>query len=445
MNRNRHIPSIDQLISASRSREHAPHTLIVAQARQLCADVRASTEPIPALAELVERLDARVTHMLTNSQRPVINATGVLLQTNLGRAPLSMAAQQAMLANAAASSIEYDLDAGRRGERNQHLAPLLCHITGAEAALVVNNNAAAILLILAAHAVGREVIVSRGQAVEIGGGFRIPDVLRQSGATLVEVGTTNRTYARDYANAITAHTAMLLTVHTSNFRLQGFVHEPSMGELSAVAHEHGVLHVDDVGSGTFLDVARYGLTAEPLVQSRVTAGADIVCFSGDKLLGGPQAGIIVGRAAAIRPLATHPLMRAFRIDKTTMAALHATLLSYACGTATSDIPIWQMIGAEVSELHQRAQHLQQHLGHPWHIRPCQSTVGGGSLPGDTLPSWALVYPHPHPEEITTLLRQQRPAVVARIAEQAVWLDLRSVLPADDTLLCGHLHHCLPPH
>ena len=444
MNRNRRIPSIDQLISASHSREHAPHTLIVAQARQLCADLRASTEPIPALAELVERLDVRVMQLLTSTQRPVINATGVLLQTNLGRAPLSMAAQQAMLANAAASSIEYDLDAGRRGERNQHLAPLLCHLTGAEAALVVNNNAAAILLILAAHAVGREVIVSRGQAVEIGGGFRIPDVLRQSGATLVEVGTTNRTYTRDYANAITAHTAMLLTVHTSNFRLQGFVHEPSMGELSAVAHEHGVLHVDDVGSGTFLDVARYGLTAEPLVQSRITAGADIVCFSGDKLLGGPQAGIIVGRAAAIRPLATHPLMRAFRIDKTTMAALHATLLSYTHGTATSDIPIWQMISADADQLHQRAQHLQQRLGQPWCVRACQSTVGGGSLPGETLPSWALVYPHAHPEQLTAVLRQQRPAVVARIAEQAVWLDVRSVLPSDDEHLVACVRNCVPP-
>jgi L-seryl-tRNA(Ser) seleniumtransferase len=443
MNRNRHIPSIDQLVSASHVREHVPHALIVAHARQLCADLRASTEPIPALSELVTRLDARITQLLTSSQRPVINATGVLLQTNLGRAPLSIAAQQAMQANAAASSIEYDLDAGRRGERNRHLAPLLCHITGAEAALVVNNNAAAILLILAAHAVGREVIVSRGQAVEIGGGFRIPDVLRQSGATLVEVGTTNRTYAHDYARAITAQTAMLLTVHTSNFRLQGFVHEPTMGELSAVAHEHGILHVDDVGSGTLIDVAQYGLTAEPLVQSRVSAGVDLVCFSGDKLLGGPQAGIIVGRAAAIRALAVHPLMRAFRIDKMTMAALHATLLSYAQGTATHDIPIWQMIGADAEQLHQRAQQLYQRLGDPWRVRPCDSTVGGGSLPGDTQPSWALTYAHPHPEHITTLLRQQTPAIVARIAADAVWLDLRSILPSDDTRL-GDILMALTP-
>jgi len=444
MNRNRLIPSVDQLVATSHTRTHVPRALVVAQARQLCADLRASTGPIPALADLVDQLDARVMQLLTSTQRPVINATGVLLQTNLGRAPLSVAAQQAMQANAAASSIEYDLAGGRRGERNQHLAPLLCHLTGAEAALVVNNNAAAILLILAAHAVGREVIVSRGQAVEIGGGFRIPDVLRQSGATLVEVGTTNRTYTRDYAHAISPRTAMLLTVHTSNFRLQGFVHEPAMGEVSAVAHEHGILHVDDVGSGTFLDVTRYGLSAEPLVQAQVAAGADIVCFSGDKLLGGPQAGIIVGRVAAIRPLATHPLMRAFRIDKTTMAALHATLLSYAHGTATSDIPIWQMISADADQLHQRAQHLQQRLGQPWCVRACQSTVGGGSLPGETLPSWALVYPHAHPEQLTAVLRQQRPAVVARIAEQAVWLDVRSVLPSDDEHLVACVRSCMPP-
>lgn len=443
MNRNRHIPSVEQLVAASHARHHVPHALIVAQARQLCADLRMSTAAIPEFSELVARLDVHITQLLTSSQRPVVNATGVLLQTNLGRAPLSVAAQQAMLANAAASSIEYDLDAGRRGERNQHVTPLLCHLTGAEAALVVNNNAAAILLILAAHAVGREVIVSRGQAVEIGGGFRIPDVLRQSGATLVEVGTTNRTYARDYAAAITPHTAMILTVHTSNFRLQGFVHEPAMGELSAVAREHGILHVDDVGSGTLLDVTRYGLTAEPLVQTRVAAGADIICFSGDKLLGGPQAGIIVGRADAIRPLATHPLMRAFRIDKTTMAALHATLRSYAHGTAITDIPIWQMITADADHLQQRAQRLAHDLGHPWQVRPCQSTVGGGSLPGETLPSWALVYPHPHPEHITALLRQQQPAVVARIADHAVWFDVRSVLPADDDRLGACLRTCLP--
>ncbi len=434
MNHHRAIPAIDTLVKQSQFHGELPHQLLVGEARLLCTQLRQQSDDIPPMAEIVTRLDTRIMAVLQGTQQAVINATGVLLQTNLGRAPLSMAAQAAMLLHAGASSIEYDLVQGRRGERNQHLTPLLTRLTGAEAGLIVNNNAAALMLILAAHAVGKEVIVSRGQAVEIGGGFRIPDVLRQSGATLVEVGTTNRTYVADYAEAISERTAMILCVHTSNFRVRGFVHEPQLSELADLAHTRGIWLVDDVGSGTLLDVAGYGLTPEPRVPDRIAAGADIVCFSGDKLLGGPQAGLIVGRTAAIHPLARHPLMRALRVDKTIMAGVHATLASYVKGTAHHDIPIWQMIDASVATIQARAEHLRNRLGAGWQVRECRSAIGGGALPEDTLASYAVVR---HGLDCATWarrLRLQRPAVVTRIADDALWCDMRSVLPEHDDAL-----------
>lgn len=437
MNALRQLPSIDRLIGHIRHHQ-LPHAFVVAHARQLLDELRQSPDAIPAFDDIVMQLTRRIQHDVVPSLQPVINATGVLLQTNLGRAPLSDAAQQALHDYAGSASIEYDLEHGRRGERNQHLAKLLTHITGAEAGVAVNNNAAAILLILSAFAVGKEVIVSRGQAVEIGGGYRIPDVLRQSGATLVEVGTTNRTYAHDYAAAITERTAMILRVHTSNFRIQGFVHDAELDELAAIAKAHNILLVDDVGSGSLIDVGQYGLTAEPLVQERIAQGADLVCFSGDKLLGGPQAGIIVGKSALIHKLTKHPLMRAIRLDKLIMAALHATLHSYFKNTALTDIPIWQMIGTDAQAIQQRAYWIMQSLQSEWQVRPCQSTIGGGSLPGDTLPSWALVRPHEAPHRLAHQLRRGTPAVIGRIADHAIWLDLRSVLPKYD----DHLIACI---
>ena len=270
---------------------------------------------------------------------PVINATGVIIHTNLGRAPLSDAARQAMEAVAAGySNLEYDLEAGERGSRYRHAERLLCRLTGAEAALVVNNNAGAVLLALTALARGRSVIISRGQLVEIGGGFRIPDVLRQSGAQLVEVGTTNRTHLSDYRDAISSETALLLRVHTSNFKQIGFTAEVSLADMVALAHSVGLPVVDDLGSGTLLDTTRYGLSAEPTVQDSVAAGADLVTFSGDKLLGGPQAGLIVGRASLIAELRQHPLTRALRVDKSTLAALQATLLHYAAVRRSARCP-----------------------------------------------------------------------------------------------------------
>lgn len=435
MNALRRLPSVDHVVGLLDGLIDLPHSIIVHQARQLLDELRRTPDAIPSHEQIATLLHQRVQHLVMPSLRPVINATGVLLQTNLGRAHLSKAAQLALHQHAGAASIEYDLDKGQRGERNHHVTKVLTHLTGAEAAMVVNNNAAAVLLLLSTFAVGKEVIVSRGQAVEIGGGYRIPDVLRQSGATLVEVGTTNRTYAHDYEAAITERTAMILRVHTSNFRIQGFVHDASLDELSAIARKHHVLLVDDVGSGSLLDVAQFGLTKEPLVHERISQGADLVCFSGDKLIGGPQAGIIVGHAPLIQRLIAHPLMRAIRIDKLIMAALHATLRSYLSGRACAEIPIWQMMSSSLEYLNQRAHRIHAQLPPDWHVHPCESTIGGGSLPGDTLPSFALMRPHQAPHHLAHQLRMGTPAIVGRIAEQALWLDLRSVLPEyDDTLI-----------
>ncbi len=323
----RALPSVDRLLQSSAARALLtayPRELIVDALRATLAEARSGNASAD-VDVLVARAEARLAEILQPSLRPVINATGVILHTNLGRAPLSQATLAAMAACAAGySSLEYDLEAGGRGSRHEHVGALLRLLTGAEAALVVNNNASSVLLALAALAAGREVIISRGQLVEIGGGFRIPDVLRQSGARLVEVGTTNRTYVEDYGAAVTPETALLLRVHASNFRVVGFTHSPTLAELVALAHGSGLLMVDDLGSGSLLPTERFGLAHEPMVQESVAAGVDLVCFSGDKLLGGPQAGILVGKLATITQLRRHPLTRALRPDKATLAGLHAT-------------------------------------------------------------------------------------------------------------------------
>jgi L-seryl-tRNA(Ser) seleniumtransferase len=248
---------------------------------------------------------------------------------------------------------------------------------------------------------------------------------------LVEVGTTNRTYVRDYADAITERTAMILCVHTSNFRQLGFVHTPDKRELADLAHQHGILLVDDIGSGSLIDVTTYGLTAEPRVPDTVAAGADLVCFSADKLLGGPQAGLIVGKNSVLQRLAKHPLMRALRLDKIAIAGIHATLLAYVMQHAEAEIPIWQMISAPLNSLEQRAQMLQHRLGAPWQVRSATSTIGGGALPTDTLPSWAIVLPCAHPDAVAAHARRLTPALIGRVQDDAFWIDMRSILPADD--------------
>ena len=308
------------------------------------------------------------------SLRPVINATGVIVHTNLGRAPLSEAALAAVQAVAAGySNLEYELAAGARGSRHDHARRLLCELTGAEDALVVNNNAAAVYLVLAALCQGREVLISRGQLVEIGGGFRIPDVLRQGGARLVEVGTTNRTHLHDFVQALTAETAAIMRVHSSNFRQLGFVTMPSLAELAALARDRGVLLIDDLGSGTLLDTTPYGLAYEPTVQESVQSGAGVVTFSGDKLLGGPQAGIILGKQAVVAQLRRHPMARALRVDKMTLAALEATLRAYRRGAAATEIPVWRMIAAAGADLHSRVARWRGLSAAPWHL--CRALGG----------------------------------------------------------------------
>jgi L-seryl-tRNA(Ser) seleniumtransferase len=381
--------------------------------------------------------------MLKESQRPnlqpVINATGVIINTNLGRSPLSQEALQAVQRVAGGySNLEYELEAGERGSRHSHVSALLCELTGAEAALVTNNNAAAVLLALSTLAAGREVIISRGQLVEIGGGFRVPDVMRQSGCQLVEVGTTNRTRLSDYAAAITERTALLLTVHPSNFQIVGFTESTLVEALAELAHQQGLLLMDDLGSGCLLASERYGLGHEPMPQESIAAGSDVVCFSGDKLLGGPQAGILVGKAAVLERISRHPLMRAMRIDKMTLAALEATLRHYQREEAETRIPIWRMIAASPGSIAGRAaswvSKLQKY-GIPARMQHGESTIGGGSLPGETLPTTLLALDAGNVsiplDELAKRLRLRSLPLIVRILRDALLIDPRTVLEEQD--------------
>jgi len=364
----RKLPSVDRLLQEGAVQalaEEYGHDLTVEAIRQaldLARQTIMAGQDRPSTDELVEMTRANLEARLRPTLRPVINATGVIIHTNLGRAPLSAEARAAMeLAARGYTNLEYDLEAGRRGSRYVHAEDLLCRLTGAEAALVVNNNAGAVLLTLTTLAWGKEVIVSRGHLVEIGGGFRMPAVMRQSGARLVEVGTTNRTYIQDYEEAITEETALLMSVHRSNFRLTGFVHEPTLGELVELGEEKGLMVVDDLGSGALLDTSVYGLAHEPTLQESVAQGVALVSASGDKLLGGTQAGLIVGRGDLIARLKRHPLTRALRVDKTTIAGLQATLLHYLKGEAEEKVPIWRMIAMPIEAIEQRAMAWVQKL------------------------------------------------------------------------------------
>ena len=368
--------------------------------------------------------------------RRVINATGVVIHTNLGRAPLSHAALQAAHeASLGYSNLEFDLESGRRGSRQAQLESLLRQLTGAEAALAVNNNASAVLLGLTALAAGREVIVSRAESVEIGGGFRVPDVLRQSGAGLVDVGTTNRTYLRDYEEATNDGTAAYLKVHASNFRVEGFTAEVGMRELVELGDRLGVAVLHDVGSGSLLPTDRYGLAHEPMPQESVSAGMGLVFFSGDKLLGGPQAGIVVGRRELVSRLARHPLARAVRIDKLSLASLTATLTHYLKGEAEQEVPVWRMISDTLDDLNSRAESWRAALPGTFEVRQSRSAIGGGSLPGETLPTWALSLDASGfsggAEAVLKQLRDGRPPVVARVENERVLFDPRTVGPDED--------------
>ncbi len=450
----RHLPSVDTVL-----RQPDVAALAGALARDVVVELvrveidRARREMLadnPANGSRVGDVVAAVLRAAAALRRPalrrVINATGVVLHTNLGRAPLSRAALAA--AQEAASgytNLEFDLDGGGRGSRHTLLEELVCRVTGAEAALAVNNNAAAVLLVLAELATGREVVVSRGQAVEIGGGFRIPDVLRQSGARLVEVGTTNRTRLADYEAAIGPETGALLHVHASNFRVVGFTEAVAPGALAALGRRRGVPVIDDQGSGCLLDVTRFGVPAalrEPVVQESVATGVDLVCFSGDKLLGGPQAGIIAGNSALVTRLKRHPLARALRLDKGTIAALAATLLHYRLGEAEREVPVWQMIGMQPEQLQRRARSWSGRLrraGIDAAVHADQSAIGGGSLPGVTLPTTVVAVAPPAGVSVDGLARALRTGetpVVARIAEDRMLIDPRTVRPDEERLLLG---------
>jgi L-seryl-tRNA(Ser) seleniumtransferase len=452
----RSIPSADRILAhpaLADARAELPHSVIMAAVRAESGRLRAALTNIdsqaPDLTGLARRAAATAWLMSSPSLRPVINATGVIIHTNLGRAPISRSAIEAIARAAAYSNLEYDLEAGERGSRYTHAVEVLRRVTGCEDALVVNNNAAALVLALSAFAANREAIVSRGQLVEIGGGFRIPDIMRQSGARLVEVGTTNRTYIADYANAITGDTAILLRVHASNFRVVGFTASPDLAELAALARNHDLLLIDDVGSGALLDTTRYGLAPEPLVQASLEAGADLVLFSGDKLLGGPQCGIIAGKSEHIARLRKHPLARALRVDKLILAALEATLLHYLKGEAEREVPIWRMIAMPQEELKAKAAEWAQRLtgqGVDCRVIEGASAIGGGSLPGETLPTWLVAITPPNHQasneqaagHLAELLRHAPTPIIARVDRGTLLLDPRTVLPTEEETLLRQL-------
>jgi L-seryl-tRNA(Ser) seleniumtransferase len=457
----RAIPSIDRLLDRP-----ALAAAIVRHGRQAVTEAtRRAAEAWRASASAVtdettdrisEWIEARAAADLDTQIAPslcaVINATGVVIHTNLGRAPLAAEAIAHVGRIAAGySNLEYDLDAGTRGRRQVHGERLLCRLTGAEAALVVNNNAAAALVTLAALAAGREVIVSRGELVEIGGGFRVPDILAQSGATLREVGTTNRTRSADYAAAISDRTALILRVHPSNFRIEGFTERADLADLTALAHRFHLPLVEDLGSGWIgLDPPPPSLADEPSVVDSLQAGSDIVTFSGDKLLGGPQAGIIVGRRDLVSTIGRHPLVRAVRADKLAYAALEATLALWAKRPSRESIPVFDMLTAPVAVVSARAARLVEHLqGSPsitCRLERGASTPGGGSAPEAAIPT-ALVTvttPHHSAAALHERLRQATPPVVARISDDRVVLDLRTVRDTEVEALALALRSATAP-
>jgi L-seryl-tRNA(Ser) seleniumtransferase len=475
------VPSIEQLRQRPRIaalQEQYGHAAVVEALRAGAAALRqALTAPSPrdgepgaevpttveeAAALIESALEARLQAMFQPSLRPVVNATGVIVHTNLGRAPLGAAAlDQVAAVGRRYSTLEYDLSEGGRGHRDAHAAPLLCRLTGAEAAVVVNNNAAATMLILAALAANREVLVSRGELVEIGGGFRVPEVMEQSRAILREVGTTNRTRAADYEAAVTGHTALILRVHRSNFTIEGFTEQPSLQELVAVGRRCRVPVVEDLGSGNLAgglaesaDLA--GIRAaglpwlepflrdEPTTQASLAAGVDVVCVSGDKLLGGPQAGIVLGRKELLESIRRHPLMRAFRADKMTYAALAGTLAEYAAGRASETVPVLRMLTRTPDAIETRARTVAAALEasglYECDIIDGRSTIGGGTTPGLTLPTRLLaVARRGHSAAaLEAALRRLDPPVIARIERDRLVLDLRTVFEDEDAALVNGL-------
>lgn len=460
MNKNllyRNIPKVDVLLEDSAIQEligrYGKETVMESvhietdRLRAYIAKSENEEEARKEISLLVSRVEKTVTDMHTPNMRMVVNGTGTILHTNLGRAPISEEHMKKVLSLVSGySNLEYNLDAGKRGERYSHFEKLLCRLTGAEAAMAVNNNASSVLLILSSLAKGGEVIVSRGELIEIGGKFRIPDVMEQSGASLVEVGTTNKTHYDDYEDAVTEETKALLKVHTSNYRIVGFTDSVGIDELIPLAREKGIPVIEDLGSGVLIDLAKYGLAHEPTVQESIAKGADVVCFSGDKLLGGPQAGIIIGKKKYIDKMKKNQLTRALRIDKFTAATLELVLQEYLSEEkAVQNIPVLRMLSESQESVAGRAHRLcgilkERKLPVKTEVKPCESQIGGGSLPLERIPSTAVTI---RPEEISVneleeRMRRLPVPIIPRTVNDEILLDMRTVSEQEIDVIAGQL-------
>lgn len=440
----REIPKVDELLNSLKLRAECKGVAIPVlkdTIRQVLRELRSdllseNRTDLPASEELYDAIILRARKCSLPSIRKVINGTGIVLHTNLGRSCMApQAIQAAMSVSEGYSTLEYDVEQGKRGKRDSHIEGLLCRITGAESAMAVNNNAAAVLLILTVIAQGGEVIASRGELVEIGGGFRIPDIMESCGAVLREVGTTNKTHLWDYKRAINSNTRALMKVHTSNYRIVGFSETVSLKDLVNLAHENGLLAIEDLGSGCFVHLEQFGLKGEPTVMDSIGAGVDVVSFSGDKLLGGPQAGIIIGKKRILDQLKRHPLARAMRLDKMSIAALEATLQLYTDGTAIDKVPTLAMLAADSNKLQSNAQILCDMLtekGIVAEVIEEQDQVGGGSVPTQFLKSYAVsILPETcSVDQLEEKLRTQEYPIIGRISRERYLLDIRTIFKED---------------
>jgi L-seryl-tRNA(Ser) seleniumtransferase len=452
----RFLPAVERVLNSPQVAAFCAQfgrTTVTNWVRQILSEMRNghSDQVAADAAEVEGRVVERVSEAAQNaaSQRlcKVINGTGIVIHTNLGRAPLAPAAIEAMNAAAACTNLEVDMSTGQRGRRGAAVEALCQEVTGAEAALIVNNCAAATFLVLQTLAAGKRVVISRGQLIEIGGSFRLPDVFRQAGVQLQEVGTTNRTRLADYAATIGPETAALMRVHPSNYRISGFCESVTIAELAKLGKSHQLPVIDDVGSGCLYNLSRFGLSDEPVVSESLRAGADVVLFSGDKLLGGPQCGVIVGRADIVSKLRSNPLSRALRVDKLIFAALQATLEIHRAGRAFEEIPVLRQLSLPADEIRNRAEQLVERLSgqlsssNVVSVDPVSSAPGGGALPEMSIPSWAVAISSANADQTARQLRMGKPAVFGRVQEGRVLIDLRTVLPEDDQSVMDRILEC----
>ncbi len=446
----RNLPSVEQMLQTEAAayliaRFGRPLTLDAI--RFVLDDIRARFQSglitaLPLTDLILAQTESQLTAWTKSTLLPVINASGVILHTNLGRAPLSDSTIHAMdIVSRGYSTLEFDLESGRRGSRLVHAESLLQKLTGAEAAVIVNNNASAVLLVLSALAKKKRVIIARSQLVEIGGGFRIPDVMKQSGAKLVEVGTTNKVHIGDYEEALVESAGLVMRAHRSNFKIIGFTEEPELKDIVETSHKFGVPVVDDLGSGAMYATEKYGISHEPTVQESMQAGVDVICFSGDKLLGGPQAGIIIGKADLIAKIKKHPLARAVRADKACLAGLSATLLHYLKDEAEREVPIVKMMSLTLKQVKGRAEAWAAELGQGQVVEG-ESTVGGGSLPDESMPTFLLSLQVKSAEKFLRAMRKNNPPIIARTENDKVLLDPRTVLPEQEGALLVGLKNIL---